>query len=263
MIKILRYKGGFNGTTDTGSYADAIPVDSPLYENGIKSAMAGDPRFTATTAQRNAYYTEAAKNYKYNAGNTSTMAQRNTSYIEAAKNYKYNGGNTSTYNSNTSPFILPSNNVSSDWSSIASQDLTLGLGTGGPKPKSRYGTFKDYGTGSGNFSNLRPTRYGRGTSSNYGRGTDDAAMAQIIAALIAIAENTDNLNLIVSILNERLGTSVTAEEFANNAGKSSVKSQIMNSLNTAGFSKFSDKFGLDNESSLQSIMTELNSIASA
>lgn len=249
MIKILRYKGGFNGTTDTGSYADAIPVNPPKYENGKKSAMAGDSRYARPEGwtMRN--------NPNYAAPSNTTTAQSNASYTEAARNYKYNGGN-------TLPFILPSNNVSSDWSSIASQDFTLGLGTG-PKPKSRYGTFKDYGTGSGNFNNLRPTRYGRGTSSNYGRGTDDAAMAQIIAALIAIAENTDNLNLIVSILNERLGTSVTAEEFANNAGKSSVKSQIMNSLNTAGFSKFSDKFGLDNESSLQSIMTELNSIASA
>lgn len=101
----------------------------------------------------------------------------------------------------------------------------------------------------------------------YGKGTTDSTnsnnlLNSIVNILMTIADNTDKLNLIVSILNEKLGINVTAEDVANNTGNSqTLKSQLQSGLGTGGDSKFTSYSDAIGDGSLNSIISAMNSIA--
>ena len=152
-----------------------------------------------------------------------------------------------------------------------------GEGGNGIKPLSRYGQFKNSISGNGSMpknnyisSYNTTTKYNKPSSAtnNSGNGTIVYGMGSgpdysklitsIISILMTIADNTDKLNLIVSILNNKLNLNISASEVSNaTTGKQTLKSKLANALTG---------FGGGNEgadiSSINSIITAMNAIAS-
>ena len=153
-----------------------------------------------------------------------------------------------------------------------------GAGTGN-KPLSKYGQFKNsiYGRGKSSIknSNIQYNNTGykllnhsvnrKTTSSNSGMGTPIFGMGNsidytnlinsIIAILMTIADNTDKLNTIVSILNEKLNLNISASDVSKSSN-TSLKSKLANALNGIN----SAEYGSNN--SISSIITAMNAIES-
>lgn len=166
-------------------------------------------------------------------------------------------------------------------------------GSNGIKPLSRYGQFKDtiYGRGteasklahrtkdgyvkversamdaqlanqikSGTVSGMGTNRFGMGTTIDYSN-----LINAIINILMTIADNTDKLNLIVTILNNKLGANVTAADVSNaTTGAQSLKAKLSNALsginsNSSKFNNYADDIG---DSSINYIISAMNAIAS-
>ena len=79
---------------------------------------------------------------------------------------------------------------------------------------------------------------------------------------MTIADNTDKLNLIVNILNEKLGINVTADDVANNTGNAqTLKSQLQSGLGTGANSKFTSYSDAIGDGSLNAVINAMNAIA--
>ena len=86
----------------------------------------------------------------------------------------------------------------------------------------------------------------------------------IIEILSSIADNTDKLNVIVELLNEKLGTNINSKEVSQKAmNKESIKSKIRKALNTnnAG-NDTANAYGDLNKNNISVIINTMNAIAS-
>jgi len=100
--------------------------------------------------------------------------------------------------------------------------------------------------------------YGKGTSPDYSK-----LINSIIKILMTIADNTDKLNIIVSILNNKLGANITASDVSDqNAKHESLKSKLASSLNNVDLSKFNNAADQIGDNSINSIISAMNAIAS-
>lgn len=170
-----------------------------------------------------------------------------------------------------SEIIAQKNAVAEQRQAIVEEDPFAEWGSGNKdskyKPASMYGTYmNNLRSGTGNVRSISSThkpKYGRAAmAANSSASYTAREMDIIIKALMTIADNTDKLNIIVSILNKRLGTSITADEFAEASTNTNTKQQLINQLNTSGFNKFTNAFDQISDSPLESIMREANRIAS-
>lgn len=99
-----------------------------------------------------------------------------------------------------------------------------------------------------------------GSGSQYGMGSSDTTVKlinTIITILYTIADNTDKLNTIVSILNNKLGVEITSQDISNNTGKENLKQKLKNSLSNM----MSSSNSLSDNSSLSTIINTMNAIA--
>ena len=83
----------------------------------------------------------------------------------------------------------------------------------------------------------------------------------IVEILCTIADNTDKLNIIVNLLNEKLGTNISSSEMANyNSNKESMKSKLKKTLlNQQNGQQISQQFG--NQDGISAIINAMNAIA--
>ena len=83
----------------------------------------------------------------------------------------------------------------------------------------------------------------------------------IVEILCTIADNTDKLNIIVNLLNEKLGTNISSSEMANyNSNKESMKSKLKKALlNQQNGQQISQQFG--NQDGISAIINAMNAIA--
>lgn len=103
------------------------------------------------------------------------------------------------------------------------------------------------------------TYYGKGTTDNVNNSN---LLNSIVKILMTIADNTDKLNLIVNILNEKLGINVTADDVANNTGNAqTLKSQLQSGLGTGANSKFTSYSDAIGDGSLNAVINAMNAIA--
>lgn len=91
-----------------------------------------------------------------------------------------------------------------------------------------------------------------------------ALLNVIIQTLAAIADNTDKLNSIVALLNERLGTNITSSDVSqksmnNQSIKSKLKGALLAQQNTDNYSNYNSNY---NNSSMNIIIDAMNAIAS-
>jgi hypothetical protein len=171
-------------------------------------------------------------------------------------------------------------------------------GSNGIKPLSRYGQFKDsiYGRGTAGVKTMHNSKDGYDKvevhpadiklgnamklasrkNLSMGKGTSRYGMAgaldysnlinAIINILMTIADNTDKLNLIVSILNNKLNLNISASDVSNaTTDTQSLKSKLssaLNGINNASMSKFNTYADNVADSSINSIILAMNAIAS-
>lgn len=112
-----------------------------------------------------------------------------------------------------------------------------------------------------NDNNITNTKYGKGnTNIDYSK-----LISSIISILMKIADNTDKLNLIVTILNEKLNLNISASDVSNATNDSqSLKSKLayaLNGINTKS-SKFNTYADNVSDSSMNYIISAMNAIAS-
>ena len=171
-------------------------------------------------------------------------------------------------------------------------------GSNGIKPLSRYGQFREsiYGTGDRLLHKTRDKyikversdadkRYGKLLKENpnakpksfkSGMGTINNTqinnspdysklISSIISILMTIADNTDKLNLIVNILNDKLNLNISASEVKNGTkSNKTLKAKLTAALGdiNASTSKFNTYVDNAENSSLNAIISAMNSIAS-
>lgn len=270
------------------SNSDARPGDivyftkngspSGIYHTGI---VTGNNNGVLSTVEGNSNDMVAEKNY-----NT------NDSKVLIARPQYVNAGDTSSVGT-----------IASVGSTLISSvpDYSNTRGSNGVKPLSRFGQFKNsiYGRGSNSSKTMHNTRdgytkversavdtqlgnalksasfknkYGVSTT---GMGTVRYGMAgsadysklinSIISILMTIADNTDKLNLIVSILNNKLNLNITESDVSNaTTDKESLKAKLSSALNginsnTSKFNTYADSVG---DNSINSIISAMNAIAS-
>lgn len=121
----------------------------------------------------------------------------------------------------------------------------------------KFSYVKNYGLGTKN----NDAQYGRATITDYSK-----LINSIITILYTIADNTDKLNLIVTILNNKLGTDITSSDVANASASNTetLKQKLQTSLNntatqTSKLNSIADTIG---DSSMNSIIAAMNAIAS-
>ena len=85
-----------------------------------------------------------------------------------------------------------------------------------------------------------------------------------IQYILAIADNTDKLNIIVELLNERLGTNISNADVSQKAmNKESIKSKLRHALvNNNSDSDYTNRFGAMNNDNMNQIINTMNAIAS-
>lgn len=184
-----------------------------------------------------------------------------------------------------------SNNYSNNSEITDAPEYANTRGGNGIKPLSRYGQFKESIYGKGSTKVLHKTKdgyvqvvmsdedrklgkalklasrrsmqnkpkTGMGTTVDYSK-----LINAIISILMTIADNTDKLNLIVTILNEKLNLSISASDVSNvTATTQSLKSKLSNALmginNASKLNSYTDN-GID--PSINSIISAMNAIAS-
>ena len=131
------------------------------------------------------------------------------------------------------------------------------------KSASRPNTYTKYGTGT--VSEDRSALLGHLSNHANNKVVDNSYLINtIIKILYTIADNTDKLNTIVSILNEKLSINITSDDIANNSGGETLKSKLYSSLNnlagtaTSKMNSYADTVG---DSSLNTIIEAMNMIA--
>lgn len=255
---------------------------SGIYHTGIVTNNDGS---TIDTVEGNSSDMVAERHYATNSGK-----------VLVARPKYANQGTTSTTTTTT-------NNKKSSTTASDAPDVSNTRGGNGVKPLSRFGQFKDsiYGKGgttkvkllskdgyvkveqsamdarlgnamkTGNRKavyNKNPmTGMGSGGTVAFGMGTTpdySKLINSIINILMTIADNTDKLNTIVSILNNKLGTNITTDDISSNSTKQSLRSKLADSFsgNNSGLSKFNNYANDVEDSSINSIISAMNAIAS-
>ena len=117
-----------------------------------------------------------------------------------------------------------------------------------------------FGLGTSEEVNVQPTAV-----LNNSRVVDNSALiSTIIKILYTIADNTDKLNTIVAILNNKLGANISPEDISNSSNKQTLKSKLHQSLNAAAstatskLNSYADSVG---DASLNTIIQAMNAIA--
>lgn len=149
------------------------------------------------------------------------------------------------------------------------------------KSKDALGSFKSY---KNSIYNSKTSRFGRATTTNETIKQQTSKMINsvtttgvqnnnnetinytgfiktIVEILCTIADNTDKLNIIVNLLNEKLGTNISSSEMANyNSNKESMKSKLKKALlNQQNGQQISQQFG--NQDGISAIINAMNAIA--
>lgn len=105
------------------------------------------------------------------------------------------------------------------------------------------------------------TYYGRGGAP----GSDtNGLLNTVVNILMTIADNTDKLNLIVNILNEKLGINVTAEDISNNTGNAETLKQQLGrnfGMGTEGATKITSYRDNIDSTSINAVMKAMSMIA--
>lgn len=249
-------------------------------------ARAGDYIYFTKNGQPNGIYHTGI--VTGNSGGTITTVEGNCSNMVKEKAYyTSDSGVLIARPQYTNPGKISPISSSTISSVSGTPDYANTRGSNGIKPLSRFGQFKDtiYGRGTaatrlshkaknGYEKVERPVidaqlsremksnhiRYGTGRTIDY-----SSLINAIINILMTIADNTDKLNLIVSILNNKLGANVTASDVSNATGNiQSLKSKLSNALNgiNSNSSKFNTYADSINDSSINYIISAMNAIAS-
>ena len=128
----------------------------------------------------------------------------------------------------------------------AKQNIMFGNGTNECKPLSKYGKYKEslsYEDRYNEIIEMKKREYDhdqyikkQSVYSRYGKGTNETKdnthlINTIITILYTIADNTDKLNMIVSILNDKLGIKIEPKDINSNVNRETLKQRIMKSLN--------------------------------
>ena len=108
-----------------------------------------------------------------------------------------------------------------------------------------------------------PTKYGKGTNTSNNLSSDNTLIKQIIQILLTVANNTDKLNTIVTILQEKLNINITSKDVANAQTGSSASENLARALmqtNNASskLNTYADTVG---DASINSIIQAMNAIA--
>jgi cell wall-associated NlpC family hydrolase len=109
-----------------------------------------------------------------------------------------------------------------------------------------------------------PPKYGKGgNASNDSPSLDNTLIKQIIQILLTVANNTDKLNTIVTILQEKLNINITSKDVANAQTGSSASENLARALmqtNNASskLNTYADTVG---DASINSIIQAMNAIA--
>ena len=162
--------------------------------------------------------------------------------------------------------------------------MDSGKGGNAYKPLSKYGRFKNslttgtsqkrsYQEIHNEVYQLRKNDYNHTQlmkkESVYGRGTistDNSALINtIIKILYTIADNTDKLNTIVSILNDKLGVNISASDINSKTNKATLKQKLMSSLSPSmitSTSKLNDYADAADSNGINNIIKTMNLIAS-
>jgi hypothetical protein len=116
--------------------------------------------------------------------------------------------------------------------------------------------------------NPTPSKYGKGTdadiaSASNNLSSDNTLIKQIIQILLTVANNTDKLNTIVTILQEKLNINITSNDVANAQTGSSASENLARALmqtNNASskLNTYADTVG---DASINSIIQAMNAIA--
>ena len=184
---------------------------------------------------------------------------------------------------NTSGGLMGPVDVSKFSTEPADSSYANTRGSNPNKPLARYGTFINgiYGKGSSvtvrtadGYGKIEPTEfdqaYARAEKAMsrkhvyYGKGSEttanNALLNSIINILMSIADNTDKLNLIVSILNSKLGININASDVNNNTGNiRNIKSKLRDRFSNGKLSGYAGD--IENES-IYNIVSAMNAVAS-
>ena len=168
-----------------------------------------------------------------------------------------------------------------------SPSSSAGSGSNGIKPLSKYGRFKSsliegdttyvespFEMKKRHYNHeqylkresIHKNRYGKGSDIEIINTNNTALINTIIKILYTIADNTDKLNLIVSILNNKLGINITANDVNSKTNKTTLKQKLLQSLNTPNMitatSKINNYVDNINDNGMNSIIQAMNAIAS-
>lgn len=267
---------GSNASPGDIIYFTKNGANSGIYHTGI---VTNNSNGVISTVEGNSSNKVAARSY----------ASNSNKILIARPAYKNQGSGSTTITSTT---------TSGTVSDVPDYGNTRG--SNGIKPLSRYGQFKNsiYGRGTdakkinhmtkdgyikveesymdrrlGNAikTGNRNTVYNKHPKSAMGTygmaGSPDYSklINSIISILMTIADNTDKLNMIVSILNNRLGTGITSSDVSNvTTDTQSLKAKLSSALNginsnTSKYNTYADSIG---DSSINYIISAMNAIAS-
>ena len=221
-----------------------------------------------------------------------TYAQNNSNVLIARPNYK-NTGSSSSWVTNAY------NTLDNVYNSVENTpDYNNTRGGNGIKPISKFGSFKDSICGRGSAVNHLPTsrtslkskegydkveysgwdrkagetikKYDRKVKTvTYGKSTTidySALLKAILEILVKVASNTDKLNTIVSILNNKLNINITAQDVSNAQNGATLRDKIGTAIAAANQasknSNLNSYADTVNNSSMQTIIAAMNAIAS-
>ena len=129
------------------------------------------------------------------------------------------------------------------------------------KSGQRKNVYAYHGMGTAQDIAMKPSIVGVSTSPDYSK-----LINAIINILMTIANNTDKLNTIISILNDKLGVEITEQDVTNKTGTSeTLKMKLAgaiganSAINASRLTGFADKSA---DSGLQAIISAMNAIAS-
>ena len=129
------------------------------------------------------------------------------------------------------------------------------------KSGQRKNVYAYHGMGTAQDVAMKPSIVGVSTSPDYSK-----LINAIINILMTIANNTDKLNTIISILNDKLGVEITEQDVTNKTGTSeTLKMKLAgaiganSAINASRLTGFADKSA---DSGLQAIISAMNAIAS-
>ena len=248
----------YRGCTSTGH--DYIIKNYGAKAVSAKDSKAGDIMFFSNSNGNDFYHTGLIVDRENN--NTVTTVEGNTGNGDTVSKYTYS---------------LPDSRL---WPIRPN----YGEGSNEYKPLSKYGRYKDSLCVNCNtedeYKELQLNRYRRDQlmqleaikqRSKYGKGTNEDKnythlINTIITILYTIADNTDKLNMIVSILNNKLGIDIKATDINKNTTKETLKQKILSALNTSNIISSTSKINnladnVDNND-VVSVINMMNMIAS-